>query len=82
MLKETFARAEICELDTYVPLHFWLIDDDVSAIFAIPSFSAIEYGFSTTDPRLISALKDLRDRYHRPGEKLAKANVDRIGTGD
>ena len=80
MLKETFARAETCELDTYVPLHFWLIDDDVSAIFAIPSTSAIEYGFSTTDPRLISALKDMRDRYHHPSAERAKANVDRIET--
>jgi hypothetical protein len=75
MLNETFARAETCELESYVPLHFWLIDDDVSAIFAIPSVSAIEYGFSTTDPRLISALKDMRDRYHHPKSEQGKAGI-------
>ncbi len=67
-LHETFAMAtEVQELDTYVPLHFWLIDS-MSAIFAIPSSSAIEYGFSTTDHKLISAFIDLRRRYHKIGD--------------
>jgi hypothetical protein len=61
-LEETFATADVRKLDTYVPLFFWLIDG-ISAIFSIPSTSEIEYGFSTTDQKLISAFTDMRRRY-------------------
>ncbi len=58
--------ATIREIDGYMPIYFWLIDD-ISAVFTMPSFSekATEYGFSTTDQRLLAALQEMRDRYHR-----------------
>ena len=65
-LKTTFAAATRKEIDTIMPLYFWLIDG-YSAIFAIPSLSerAVEHGFSTTDSKLTSAFLEMRDRYHR-----------------
>jgi len=63
---DDLATAKICEIDSYMPLYFWLIDD-ISAVFSLPSFSekALEYGFATTDQRLIAALLEMRDRYYR-----------------
>ena len=75
-LTETFAMAVVRELDTYVPLHFWLVDD-MSAVFAIPSSSAVEYGFSTTDQKLISAFVDLRRRYHQISNTSVTPTSDR-----
>lgn len=53
------------QVRTYMPLFFWLVDDSV-AIFAILSLSkrAIEHGFRTIDEKLITALLEMRDRYH------------------
>src|SRR5438067_76136 len=45
-LEETFANATIRELDTYIPLYFWLVDG-MKAVFAIPSERTLEYGFFT-----------------------------------
>jgi hypothetical protein len=67
---EDLQSADIHETKAHMPLYFWLIDSDsaqAEAVFTIPSFSekAVEYGFSTTDQRLISAFVEMRDRYHR-----------------
>ncbi|MEW6130920.1 MAG: hypothetical protein AB1757_28070 [Acidobacteriota bacterium] len=72
-LEVVLAGAKIREIDSYVPLYFWIVDRN-SAVFAIPSFSerAIEYGFSTTDQKLISAFEDMRDRYHRDIDSSTK----------
>lgn len=67
-----FSQADTRQVEVSIPLHFWLIDDgfDMKAIFAI-SKSAVEYGFSTTDPKLISALKLMRDQYHNASIPIA-----------
>lgn len=76
MLNGALARAETLEVDGYMPLYFWLVDKK-EAIFAIPSFSGehTEYGFSTSDPKLISAFVEMRERYYRgivPDGRLAE----------
>lgn len=65
-LRETFAGAELWQIDSYIPLFFWLVDG-MTAVFAIPGSveRAVEYGFSTTDQKLISAFVDMRQHYHR-----------------
>jgi len=64
MLQE-LSGAEIQQISTYMPLYFWLVDGS-SAIFVVPSYSerAIDYGFFTTDQKLILAFEGMRDRYH------------------
>jgi len=66
MLKETFARAEKHEIDIFMPTFFWIADSN-EAIFTFSTYSedASEYGFYTLDQKLISALKNIRERYHR-----------------
>lgn len=63
-LQDTFEKAQIRELDSYIPLFFWLTDG-IKAVFAIPGTSqrAVEYGFLTTDQKLISAFLDMRHHY-------------------
>jgi hypothetical protein len=61
-LEDTFAKAETREIEVYLPLHFWLVDN-MKAIFAIPKDTA-EYGFQTNDSKLIEALVVMRDQYH------------------
>jgi hypothetical protein len=61
-LEDTFAQAHVREIEVYIPLHFWLVDN-IKAVFAIPE-GTVEYGFSTTDQKLISALVVMRDQYH------------------
>lgn len=63
-LEETFASAQVREIDAYIPVYFWLVDG-MNAVFAIPADKTLEYGFSTTDQKLISALVLMRDQYHR-----------------
>lgn len=73
-LSDTFAGATTHGIDAHIPLYFWLVDG-VSAIFTIPSLSetTLEYGFATTDQKLIAALRDMRNRYHgRTTSPLAK----------
>jgi hypothetical protein len=64
MLGEQLARAEKREINSNLPLYFWLVDEQ-RAIFAIPSYSdqATEYGFITYDPKLISAFKEMTELY-------------------
>jgi hypothetical protein len=66
MLLDEFLNAEKVEVNKDIPLYFWIIDD-AEAIFAIPSFSdeTTEYGFFTSDPKLISAFQQIVKRYHR-----------------
>ena len=46
-----------------MPIYFWIVDGK-SAIFAIPTLTkVVEYGFKTSDPKLIQALTELRSRY-------------------
>ena len=66
MLDDEFLNAEKLEVNADMPLYFWIIDG-AEAIFAIPSFSeeATEYGFFTSDPKLISAFQQIVRRYER-----------------
>jgi hypothetical protein len=65
MLRGVFSRAELREIAGFMPTYFWLVDG-TDAIFSIPSFSGghTEYGFITTDQKLISALGEMRERYY------------------
>ena len=63
-LTQTFQTAEIKQIDTYAPLYFWIADEK-RAVFAIASVSNKEYGFFTIDRQIISALIEMRNRYHR-----------------
>jgi hypothetical protein len=64
-LEDTFERADVRQLDCYIPIFFWLTDG-IRAVFAIPGSAqrAVEYGFSTTDQKLISAFLDMREHYN------------------
>jgi hypothetical protein len=64
MLDGPFGTAILEEIDGVIPMYFWLIDR-IEAIFAIPSFTnrQSEYGFFTSDPRLISALVEMGEHY-------------------
>lgn len=75
-LRDSLLRANTRQIEVYIPLHFWLIDKDMKAraIFAFPE-ETIEYGFTTTDPKLISALVVMRDHYHRSNPE---AQVEQI----
>jgi hypothetical protein len=73
MLDGAFTGVEFSLTGEYIPLYFWLVDGTdptkAKAVFAIPSFSerGTEHGFSTLDPHLIAAFRDLRARYERAG---------------
>jgi hypothetical protein len=66
MLRGAFARAELREIEFFMPIYFWLVDG-TKAIFSVPAFSGghTEYGFFTTDQKFIAALADMRERYIR-----------------
>jgi hypothetical protein len=66
MLQGAFARAELREIEFFMPTYFWLVDG-TDAIFSIPALSGghTEYGFITTDQKLIDALREMRERYIR-----------------
>jgi hypothetical protein len=65
MTENFLSRARQFPIATHIPVYFWLADD--KAIFSIASHSekTLEHGFRTNDPRLISALIEMKDRYHR-----------------
>jgi len=52
------------EVNAYVPLFFWIIDDE-KAIFSIPDFPAEgkSTGFATKDPKLLQALAGVAERF-------------------
>jgi hypothetical protein len=70
MLNGPFVNATLYEIDGYIPMYFWLVDKN-EAIFAIPSFTNTqsEYGFRTSDPKLISALVEMGEHYRSAFEK-------------
>jgi len=84
ILREVMPEAHVVEIDTHLPLFFWLVDER-EAIFSIPTLSEdiVEYGFTTTDPKLISAFLEMKRRYN-PGfpdaKKLAEVIVTRSET--
>lgn len=66
-LRDVFMRrAREIQLD--IPLYFWIVDERV-AIFAVPTSPETkgweEYGFVTSDFRLIQAFLEMRNRYVR-----------------
>lgn len=65
MLDEFLARAQQFPIRDHVPVYFWLVDEQ--AIFSIASHpeKTLEHGFVTSDRRLIAALLEMKDRYHR-----------------
>ena len=60
-----------------MPTYFWLVDG-TDAVFSIPSFSAghSEYGFITTDQKLIDAFREMRLRFLRRPEVPATVAVN------
>lgn len=66
MIKTALVRADVREIEFFMPTYFWLVDG-TDAIFSIPSFSGghSEYGFITTDQKLIDALREMRQRIAR-----------------
>ena len=54
------ANVTLQPVDRHISVFFWLIDG-VEAIFALASHADVEYGFRTKDPKLISALQEMRD---------------------
>jgi hypothetical protein len=66
MIKTDLARADVREIEAFMPTYFWLVDG-TDAIFSIPSFyeEHSEYGFITTDQKLIDALREMRLRFMR-----------------
>jgi len=66
MLRESFSGAIVHPVDAHLSLYFWVIDG-AQAVFSIPVISdrASEYGFYTSDGRLIMAFEDMLSRLHR-----------------
>ena len=66
MIRTDLAKAEVQEIEFFMPTYFWLVDG-TDAVFSIPSFSAghSEYGFITTDQKLIDAFREMRLRFLR-----------------
>ncbi|MEK6375723.1 MAG: hypothetical protein AABO58_23845 [Acidobacteriota bacterium] len=66
-LKDVFPQTPY-EVSIEIPIYLWIIDG-TSAIFALPSSTDKdewdEYGFITSDERLIKAFQDMRTRYHQ-----------------
>lgn len=64
--------AEIREMGAHLPVYCWLVDGmEAIFVFSVRSEQAFEHGFATTDARLITALLDLRNRYHRESDERA-----------
>jgi hypothetical protein len=61
---DDFGGVGVCEVSCDFSIHFWIADGH-EAIFAIPLVGgdALEYGFSTSDNKLITAFNQLADRY-------------------
>ena len=63
---EVFGHLPVVMVEDLMPLYFWIIDGR-EAIFAIPAFGedASEFGFFTSDPRIIKALRNMKKRYRK-----------------
>jgi hypothetical protein len=70
MLDGAFGTATLHEIEGDIPMYFWLVDQN-EAIFTIPSFinRQSEYGFFTSDPKLISALVEMGEHYRSACKK-------------
>jgi|ERR1043166_821657 hypothetical protein len=68
------AGAKVFEVNKDMPLYYWVVDNQ-EAIFAIIVLSerAVEYGFRTSDQKLINALNEMRQQYCADG--LSKSIV-------
>jgi hypothetical protein len=57
MLRESLNGATVHKVDTHISIYFWIVDG-IKAVFSIPAISdrAAEYGFSTSDAKLILRL--------------------------
>ncbi len=66
-IQYSFSGARIYEVEIDLTNYFWIVDKN-KALFAIPTYSKpkhgfLTYGFVTSDPRFISALISLKERY-------------------
>lgn len=63
---DDFGGIRICEVPTDIPIRFWIADER-EAIFSIPLLGgdALEYGFYTSDNKLITAFYHLSDRHSK-----------------
>ena len=66
ILSQEFDNIPYIEIDTSIPMHWFLIDGK-EAIFSIASYKhrIDATGFLTSDQTIISALMEMSDRYHR-----------------
>lgn len=64
MIQGAFSRIKPIEIKAFMPAYFWLVDG-THAIFSVPALHEghTEYGFSTTDGKLIDAFREMRARY-------------------
>ncbi len=64
VISSSFRGVNINEIESPLSMHFW-ISDTKEAVFTIPSFNPndVTQGFTTSDPRLISALHTVIRRY-------------------
>jgi hypothetical protein len=61
-----FFGGDAHQIPLNMPIYFWIADDD-TAVFSIPSLSreVSEYGFATSDHALITAFRELKDRFQQ-----------------
>ena len=83
MIQTALVRADVREIEFFMPTYFWLVDG-TDAIFSSPSFSGghSEYGFITTDQKLIDALREMRQRIARRPTVSATGAVAGQGGGN
>ncbi len=65
-LEDDFITAIKTEVSSPFAMHFWIVDGS-RAIFTVPNFAEgpTEFGFLTSDTRLIQALRSIHTRYKR-----------------
>lgn len=62
-ISQTYRGADVVQVDTDIPMFFWIADGK-SGVMAVQTLGAKdEYGFRTSDQALIIALLATRDRY-------------------
>ncbi|HZT35029.1 MAG TPA: hypothetical protein VFA15_03845 [Nitrososphaera sp.] len=66
LLRQSFARANLKEIESEMTIYFWLVDERIAVLAVAPFTDDIgTYGFLTSDHKLLSALKGMSYRYHR-----------------
>jgi hypothetical protein len=73
VIRKTFAHAELHETTTPMPVYFWLADRKVGVfVFQTYSLDETEFGFMTSDRKLIESLYQVFESY-KAGRSRASA---------